>query len=158
MCVLINELITGVNFSAFERIDREFYRRLLFLWLKERMAQIEIYTPEDQWLCALRLTTWGGSHYQLEVYHMEQDAPYVEATSDPFTLGRLEQGKQGITLSPAATTEQTQQQRAYDRTATPFEHVHVGLLFDSSHHVLAWSELNRAGDPCHLVEKLNPFD
>lgn len=88
---------------------------------------------------------------------MEQDVPYVEATSDPFTLGRLEQGKQGITLPLASTTEQTQQQRAYGRNATPSEPVRVGLLFNSSHHVLAWRELDRAGDPCHLVKKFNQF-
>ena len=153
MCVQLNELMAGVNFVAFECIDREYYRRLLFLWFQERISQIEIYTPEDQWLAALRLITRGRRHYQLEVYRMEQVAPCPAATIGPLTLGRLEQG---ITLYPATTAEIERNQRDHDRNASP-EWVRVGLLFDQTHHVVAWGDLDRAGDLCHLVEKFNQF-
>lgn len=123
------------------------------MWLQKQMPQIEVYTPEDQWLCALRLTTMSGRHYQLEVYLMEQVAPCPEITSDIFTLGRLEHG---VTLYQSSAAGVAQHQRDHDRNATP-AWGRVGLLFDQTHHVVAWGDLDREGDFYHLVEKLNQF-
>lgn len=153
VCVQLNELMAGVNFAAFERIDREFYRRLLFLWLKEKMAQIEIYTPEDQWLCALRLITRGGRHYQLEIYCMETLEPYRGDKAEHIAYGRLESG---IKLYPAQTAEVERYRGKHGSNKTS-EFSRVGLLFDQSHHVIAWSKLDHDGDFYQLVEKFNPF-
>lgn len=155
VCAQLNELIAGVNFPAFHRIDREFYRRLLLLWLQDWESKIEVYTPDDQWLAALRLRTRSGRCYQLELYCLETIEPYkVGDKAARLTYGRLEAG---IKLYPAQTREVESYRRNHVGGATS-EFSRVGLLFDHLHHVVAWSDIDHDGAFYHLVKKFNPFD